>query len=54
MLAVGATASTTVMLAGKPGTFRGRYMHEVDVTNRLRGSTFRIDFAYPLAMNMPG
>ena len=54
VLAVGATASTTVMMAGKPGTFRGRYMHEVDVTNRPKGSTFWIDFSYPLAMKIPG
>ncbi|WP_157668109.1 hypothetical protein [Croceicoccus marinus] len=40
---MGATASTTVMMAGKPGTFRGRDMHGVDVTDRPRGSTFRID-----------
>lgn len=53
VVAVGVTAATTVMMGGKPGTFRGRFMKEVDATNRLKGATFWLDFAIPLSMKIP-
>lgn len=50
---VGGTAATTVMMHGVPATFRGRVMQEVDTTNRLKGTSFWLDFSVPLHMNMP-
>ncbi len=52
-IGVGGTASTGFMMAGTPATLRGRVMQEVDVTNRLKGTSFWLDFAIPLHMNMP-
>ncbi|MED5545278.1 MAG: transporter [Pseudomonadota bacterium] len=53
VVAVGATAATTVMMAGVPATFRGRIMEELDTTNRLEGTSFWLDFTVPIHMNMP-
>ncbi|WP_228726928.1 SphA family protein [Novosphingobium aureum] len=52
-LAFGVTAATNVQMGRAPATFRGRVMQEVDVTNRLKGSSFWLDFSIPLHMNMP-
>ena len=53
VFAVGATAATTVTMAGTPATFRGRVFRELDATNRLKGTSFWIDFSIPLHMNLP-
>lgn len=52
-LAVGGTAAVNVTMGGKPATFRARVLKELDVTNRLKGTSFWLDFSIPLAMNLP-
>ncbi len=51
--AVGGTAAYTTPMAGVPATFRGRVMRELDVTNRLKGTSFWLDFSVPFTMNLP-
>lgn len=53
VVAVGATAATTVIMARVPATFRGRVFRELDVTNRLKGTSFWLDFSVPIHMNLP-
>ncbi|PNU04015.1 SphA family protein [Novosphingobium guangzhouense] len=53
VFAVGATAATTVTMAGVPATFRGRVFRELDTTNRLKGTSFWLDFSVPIHMNLP-
>ena len=53
VFAVGGTAATTVTMAGVPATFRGRVFRELDATNRLKGTSFWLDFSVPIHMSLP-
>ena len=53
VVALGATASFTTPMAGVPATFRGRILHELDATNRLKGTSFWLDFSVPFVMKLP-
>lgn len=52
-LAVGGTAAFNVTMGKSPATFRARFLHELETTNRLEGNSFWLDFAIPLKMNLP-
>lgn len=50
---VGGTAALNVTMGRSPATFRARVLQEVDTTNRLKGTSFWLDFSIPLKMNIP-
>ncbi|MGE4303350.1 MAG: transporter [Novosphingobium sp.] len=52
-VAVGVTAATNVVMAGVPATFRARILQELETTNRLKGTSFWLDFSVPISMNLP-
>ena len=53
VVAVGGTLAYTTTMARVPATFRGRVMRELDATNRLKGTSFWLDFSVPFVMNLP-
>jgi hypothetical protein len=50
---VGGTAAYHFLVGHTPVSLRGRIMTEFDAVNRLQGTSYWLDLAFPLAMKMP-
>ena len=53
VVGIGGTAAYSFVLGHTPMTLRGRIMTEFDAVNRIEGTSYWLDLAFPLVMKMP-